>query len=197
MWTLNKKRERESRGLGVSRFQIINNYSKNKMNKRLGCILLSAAIGVSGCTFNVGTGGNTANTAATNAGPSAPAANTTTVAANAARSPDATKPTASGSDDPTSETEQIRFAKGQTDSTLDRTIAPGVNKMYMFNAKKGQHVWFKVTEGTGQLEVDFNKNPVKLGEEVKQMLNASGDWAIYISNPSNKPLNYNLWIGIE
>ena len=103
----------------------------------------------------------------------------------------------STSDNPNAENEQIQFAKGETDTTLERTIAPGVNKIYLFNAKKGQIVWFKVTENTNQLDVDFNKNPVTLGEEVRQTLNASGDWAIYVYNPTDKPLKYTLWIGIE
>lgn len=98
---------------------------------------------------------------------------------------------------PDSEEEKIQFAKGATDATLERTIAPGVSKMYLMNARKGQTLWFKVTEPSRQIEVSFNKNPVKEGQEVRQSLNASGDWAIYVSNPTDAPLKYKLWVGIE
>ena len=167
------------------------------MKKQLGIILIFAFS--TACTFNVGTANNAA---------SAPAANTTAAdnktnkdqtAASPAKKADSetVKKSNSTSDNPNAADEQIQFTKGETDTTLERTIAPGVNKMYLFNAKKGQIVWFKVTENTGQMEVDFNKNPVALGEEVRETLNSSGDWAVYVSNPTDKPLKYTLWIGIE
>ena len=93
--------------------------------------------------------------------------------------------------------EQIKFSKGETDTTLERTIAPEGNKIFLFNARNGQTLWFKVSESSNRLKVDFNKNPVRLGEEVRENLNASGDWAIYVDNPTDKPLTYKLWIGIE
>lgn len=169
------------------------------MNKKLIWIFLSTAIGVSGCTLNVGTGNNAANTPA-NAAPSSPAAapgNTASTAANTAKSPDAAKPAASGSGDPKSENERIQFAKGATDATLERTIAPGITKMYTFNAKKGQHIWLTASENSGNLDVSFNKHPVTLGEEFKEMLTSSGEWAIFVSNQTDKPLKYKLEIGME
>jgi hypothetical protein len=162
-------------------------------------ILITATVFASACTSNVGTNQPVANS--TNAANSATNAPTETKKekTDSTDKSDAktSKPADSGSNDPKSDKEQIQFTKGSTDTTLERTIAPGVNKMYMFNAKKGQIVWFKVTENSDQLEVDFNKNPVTLGEEVRQPLNASGDWAIYVNNPTDKPLKYTLWIGIE
>ena len=167
------------------------------MKKQLGIILIFAFSAA--CTFNVGTGNNAANAPVSNTATADNKTNkdqTATAPAKKADPGEASKSN-STSDDPNAEDEQIQFAKGETDTTLERTIAPGVNKMYSFNAKKGQIVWFKVTEDTNQLDVDFNKNPVTLGEEVREPLNASGDWAIYVSNPTDKPLKYKLWIGIE
>ena len=169
------------------------------MKNKLILVILAASVGALGCSFNIGTGTNSSNTAA-NAAPSTPAAAPTTpapAAANSANSPEAAKPTASGADDPRSENEQIQFAKGTTEATLDRTIAPGVNKMYMFNAKKGQNVYIEATEETGQLEVDFNKQSIELGDNFQYQLNASGDWAIYVNNPSKKTLKYKLFVGID
>lgn len=169
------------------------------MNKQLLTLIFTAAIGLSGCSFSVGTGSNSTNTATANAATSTPAApaNNAPSVANTAKSPEAIKPGASGSDDPKSENEQIQFAKGTTEATLDRTIAPGVDKMYTFNAKKGQHIYIEATEETGQLEIDFNKQSIPIGENFQYQLNASGDWAIYISNPSNKTLKYKLFVGID
>jgi uncharacterized cupredoxin-like copper-binding protein len=95
------------------------------------------------------------------------------------------------------EEEKIQFPRGATDVTLERTVAPGIHKTYLANAKKGQIMWFKVTESSRKIGVDFNKNKVKVGEEVRQELNASGEWAIYVNNPTDKPLKYTLWVGIE
>lgn len=162
----------------------------------LGLVFVSLAAASSACTVNMGTNSANApaaNTTANNAAPASAAANYT----NTAKSPEPAKPAAKGSDDPKSESEQIQFTKGETDTTLERTIAPGVSKTYLFGAKKGQHVWFRVTEPTGQLEAAFNKNDVALGEEVKEMLTSSGDWAIYVNNNTDKTLKYKLWIGIE
>lgn len=153
----------------------------------------------SACTFNMGT---PANTTAANSNPTNNSAGSPANAAKPAANPAAEKKSEADTSKKSAEAdteseEQIQFAKGEIDTTLERTIAPGVNKMYSFNAKKGQTVWFKFTEETNQLDVDFNKNPVRLGEEVREVLNASGDWAIYVSNPTDKPLKYTLWIGIE
>ncbi|MBS1796631.1 MAG: hypothetical protein JSS81_22550 [Acidobacteria bacterium] len=167
-------------------------------------ILVIPFLMLTGCTINMGG----ANTAATPTPANNTAANKD--AKSDGNAPGGAKPTASpaakteseapkkaGADDPKSEEEQIQFAKGATETTLERTIAPGVDKMYLMNAKKGQVLFFKVTESTKQLAVDFDKNPVGVGEEVRQVLNASGDWAIYVSNPTDKPLKYTLWVGIE
>ncbi|MFT3744649.1 MAG: hypothetical protein QM785_10200 [Pyrinomonadaceae bacterium] len=171
------------------------------MRKNLFFIIFAAAIGASGCSFNIGTGANVANAPAAAHSPAAAApansASAATNAANAAKSPEPAKPAASGADDPKSENEQIQFAKGTTETTLDRTIAPGVNKMYTFNAKKGQRIYIEATEETGQLEVDFNKQPIELGDNFQYQLNASGDWAIYVNNPGSKTLKYKLFVGID
>lgn len=164
--------------------------------------IVAASIVASGCSFNIGTGTNSANTTGANSAPLAPAAvpvnsGATPTNTNAVKSPEAAKPAARGSDDPKSETEQIQFAKGTNETTLDRTIAPGVNKMYMFNAKKGQYVYIEATEETSQLEVDFNKQSIPVGENFQYQLNASGDWAIYVNNPSKKTLKYKLFVGID
>lgn len=168
------------------------------MNNNVLCLLISAAIGVSGCTFNVGTGNNAGNAPASNLASSAqPANNSASSPGNAVPTSDAAESSRRGGDDPKASDEQIQFPRGSTDVTLERTIAPGVNKMYTFNAKKGQTLWFKVSEGSNALDVDFNKRPVKVGEEVRESLNASGEWAIYLSNPTGKAVLYTLWIGIE
>lgn len=168
------------------------------MNKNILTAILFAAF-ASACTVNMG---DTANTTAANTNQPS---NSTTAAANTektATSPATTKKTETDTsqkpaDIDTKSEEQIQFPKGETDVTLERTIAPEGNKIFLFNVRKGQTLWFKVTEGSNQLKVDFNKNPVQLGEEVRQELNASGDWAIYVDNPTDQPLKYTLWIGIE
>ena len=166
------------------------------MNKKLVWIFLSTAFGVSGCTFNVGTGANTSNAPASNTATASPASNST-AADNTAKSHVATKPAAGGVENSKSENEQIQFAKGETSSTLNRTIAPGITKMYTFTAKKGQHIWLTASESSGSLDVSFNKHPVTIGEELKEMLTASGEWAIFVSNSTDKTLAYKLNVGIE
>ena len=172
----------------------------------LGVILLAAF--ASACTINMGTPTDTASansnqtsssddssdiSAEPTANPEKPSAETKTKTAKESESE-----TPEESSEPVlEENEQIQFSKGKTDTTLERTIAPNGSKMFLFNAKKGQTLWFKVTESSNQLDVGFNKNSVQLGEEVRESLNSSGDWAIYISNPTNEPLKYKLWIGIE
>lgn len=155
----------------------------------------------SACTVNMG---STANTSVTNTNQ---ASSSSGSPANAEKPKTETKPeTAKRTETDASKKsaeidtdgdEQIQFPKGATDTTLERTIAPNGSKMFLFNAKKGQMLWFKVTENSNQLQVDFNKNSVQLGEEIRESLNASGDWAIYVSNPTDKPLSCKLWIGIE
>lgn len=170
------------------------------MKRDILTLILFAAF-ASACTVNMGTPANnaTSNTNQTSssssspASPEKPAAETKTETTKKSEADTSKK---SVQIDNKTE-EQIQFSKGETDTTLERTIAPEGSKMFLFNVKKGQTLWFKVTEGTNQLEVDFNKNSVQLGEEVRQELYASGDWAIYINNPTDKPLTYKLWIGIE
>ena len=169
--------------------------------KKLTLTAIIFAALASACTVNMGTPANTtaANTNQASGSSGSPAntektkTQTKTETAKKTETDTAKKP----SEIDTDGEEQIQFPKGATDTTLEKTIAPNGSKMFLFNAKKGQTLWFKVTENTNQLEVDFNKNSVQLGEEVRQSLNASGDWAIYVNNPSDKPLTYKLWIGIE
>ena len=170
-------------------------------------ILFSLAVTFAGCNQ----GATNTNATASNTTPlaAAPAASATkapdTVAAKPAESTTA-KPAETAKDsapdgefdgEPTFEEEKIKFSPGATDTTIEQTLAPGVNKTFLANAKKGQIMWFKVTESTGKIGIDFNKNSVKVGQEVKQMLNSSGEWAIYVNNPTKKPLKYSLWVGIE
>jgi hypothetical protein len=154
----------------------------------------------SACSVNEGS--NATNTTTSNTNQTNSSANTTSAAntTKPAASPAAEKKTETRSSKPDIDkdgNEHIQFPKGSTDTSIERTLAPNDNKMLLFNVRKGQTLWFKATESTNQLEVDFNKNSVKLGEEVRQELNASGDWAIYVNNPTDKPLTYKLWIGIE
>ncbi len=113
------------------------------MKKQLGIILIFAFS--TACTFNVGAGNEAASAPASNATNTATSskesqpANKTTAPAEKAGS-DTVKKSTSTSDNPNAEDEQIQFTKGSTDTTLERTIAPGVSKMYSFNAKKGQIV---------------------------------------------------------
>lgn len=170
------------------------------MKRNILTAILCASL-ASACSVNVGSNANTttANTNQTNSLANS-AANTVTNTAKPAVSPATEKKTETSASKPNIDkdgNEHIQFPKGSTDTTIERTLAPNDNKMLLFNAKKGQTLWFKATESTNQLEVDFNKNSVKLGEEVRQELNASGDWAIYVNNPTDKPLTYKLWIGIE
>lgn len=109
----------------------------------------------------------------------------------------AAAPAEPSADEPVFEEEQIKFAKGATDTTLEQTIAPGVSKTFLFKARKGQTLWFKITDKTGKINIGFNKNTIKPNVEVRQTLNASGEWAIYVDNPTNKPISYTLWLGIE
>ncbi len=163
-------------------------------------VILLAAF-ASACTINMGTPANTAaanpsetnNSAESTANPEKPAAETKTKTAKK----NETDTSKESSEPILEENEQIQIPKGETDTTLERTIAPNGSKMFLFDAKKGQTLWFKVTESSNQLGVDFNKRSVQLGEEVRESLNASGDWAIYVNNPTDQPLTYKLWIGIE
>lgn len=155
----------------------------------------------SACTVNMGSSANTkaANPNQTSSSSGSPAnseKSATETKTETAKKNEADTSKKSAEIDTKNE-EQIQFAKGETDTTLVRTIAPNASKMFLFNVRKGQTLWFKVTENSNQLEVDFNKNSVQLGEEVRESLNASGEWAIYVSNPTDKPLTYKLWIGIE
>lgn len=169
--------------------------------KYLSLILTLTIAGLTACSFNIGTTPNAANTANTaansNANTAKPAATPTAeTKPETTKKPEAeTSKKTEGVDTKTEE--QIQFPKGETETTIEKIIPAQGNKMYLFNAKKGQTLWFKVTETTEQLEVDFNKQSVSLGEEVRESLNASGDWAIYVNNPTDKPLKYKLWIGIE
>ena len=164
-------------------------------------ILLTAflfAAFASACTFNMETPANTAaNTNPTNNSAGSPANAAKSATSPASEQKPAADTSKKSAEVDTKSEEQIQFAKGETDTTLERTIAPNGSKIFLFNVRKGQTLWFKVTESSNQLDVDFNKNPVQLGEEVRQELNASGDWAIYVNNPTDEPLTYNLWIGIE
>lgn len=171
--------------------------NKNILTSLLCAVFASACIVNSGAGSETTSAGTPASNAANTAAPTRDGGTAKTAAPVENAGSDAATKNASASDNPNAEDEQIRFARGATETTLERTIAPGVNKMYSFNAKKGQIVWFKVTEKTNRLAVDFNKNPVSIGEEVRQSLNASGDWAIYVSNPTDETLTYTLWIGIE
>ena len=168
------------------------------MNKNILTAILFAAF-ASACTVNMGDTANTtaANTNQTSSSTVAPANTAKTATSPATTNKTETDTSKKSSDIDTKSEEQIQFPKGETDMTLERTIAPEGNKIFLFNVRKGQTLWFKVTESSNQLKVDFNKNPVQLGEEVRQELNASGDWAIYVDNPTNQPLKYTLWIGIE
>lgn len=161
-------------------------------------VILLAAF-ASACTVNTGTPANTAaaNTNQTGNSAASPANGEKPAASPATTKKSETDASKKSSDIDTKSEEQIQFPKGETDVTLERTIAPEGNKIFLFNARKGQTLWFKITESSNQLKVDFNKNPVRLGEEVRHELNASGDWAIYVDNPTDKPLTYKLWIGIE
>lgn len=163
-------------------------------------IVFFACLSLTGCSFSVNTGSNTANTSPT------PASNASPVASKqpaASPSPSAAASKAPESDasskeaDPKSEEEHLRFAAGKTEATIERTIAPGVNKMYLFTAKKDQTISLRVDEKTGELGVSFNKQPVELGVDHTDSLNASGEWAIYVDNPSDKPLKYTLSLGIQ
>lgn len=157
------------------------------------------AVFASACTVNMGTTANT-TTANTNQ-PSGSAVSSTNAAKPAANPAAENKPQIETSKKSAEidefGNEHIQFTKGSTDTTIERTIAPNDTKTLLFNVRKGQTLWFKVTESSNQLEVDFNKNPVRLGEEIRHEINASGDWAIYVSNPTDQPLKYTLWIGIE
>lgn len=170
-------------------------------------LLISLAVTLAGC--NRAATNSNATAANTNPPAAAPAASATkapdTIAAKPAES-NAAKPVETAKDtvpdgefdgEPTFEEEKIKFPRGATDTTIEQTLAPGVNKTFLANAKKGQIMWFKVTESTGKISIDFNKNSVKVGEEIRQSLNSSGEWAIYVNNPTNKPLKYSLWVGIE
>lgn len=164
-------------------------------------ILMLLAFTCAGCNQTA----SNSSVAANNAMPPAAAP-----AASASKAPDPAKPaesiaakpaenSADGEFDgePKFEEEKIKFAAGATDTTIEQTLEPGVNKTFLLNAKKGQTLWFKVTESTGKIKVDFNKNTVKVGQEVRQVLNASGEWAIYLDNPTKRPLKYSLLVGIE
>lgn len=167
------------------------------MNKNILLAVLFAAF-ASACTVNMGTPSNTtatANTSQPSSSGGSPANTAKPGASPAAETKPETSKKSSGVDE--FGREKIQFPKGATDTTIERTIAPNETRTLLFNAKKGQTLWFKVTENTNQLEVDFNKNSVQLGEEVRESLNASGDWAIYVNNPTDTPLTYKLWIGIE
>lgn len=171
------------------------------MKKNILTAILFAAFASACATNTANTANTTANTNQTN-GSANSAANTASSANNAkpATSPAAEKKpgnSASKANIDKDGNEHIQFPKGATETTIERTLAPNDTKMLLFNAKKGQTLWFKATESTNQFEVDFNKNSVKLGEEVRQTLDSSGDWAIYVNNPTDKPLTYKLWIGIE
>lgn len=165
-------------------------------------ITLTAIISMlfaSACSFSVNTGtnsGTAGNAPAANASAANQTANKPAAAAPAPEKPAAPKAD-SASADPKATEERIQFAKGETEANLERSIAPGVNKMFLFGAKKDQTISFRVDESTGELEVDFNKNPVELGQEVVETLNASGEWAIYVNNPTEKTLKYKLSIGIQ
>jgi hypothetical protein len=153
----------------------------------------------SACSFSVNTGTNSGN------GGNAPAANnrsdnqaTNKPAANAPAPEKSAAPKTEGATtDPKATEERVQFANGETEANLERTIAPGINKTFLFGAKKDQTVSFRVDESTGELEVDFNKNPVELGQEVVETFNSSGDWTISVNNPTGKPLKYKLSIGIQ
>ncbi|MFZ1701919.1 MAG: hypothetical protein WBO10_05205 [Pyrinomonadaceae bacterium] len=54
-----------------------------------------------------------------------------------------------------------------------------------------------MTKSSGQLGVHCDRRSIKLGEEVRQSLNASGDWAIYVNKTTDTPLKYRIWVGIE
>ncbi len=170
-------------------------------------ILLSLAVTFAGCNQAATNSNVVANN--TNPPTAAPAASTTKAPdavatkpaeSNKAKSTENAKDKAEDGEfegEPTFEEEKIKFPRGATDTTIEQTLAPGVNKTFLANAKKGQIMWFKVTESTGKIGVNFNKNSVKVGEEIKQVLNSSGEWAIYVDNPTKKPLKYSLWVGIE
>lgn len=91
---------------------------------------------------------------------------------------------------------KINFPKGDTDTYVEGTVGAEGSKMFLFNARKGQKLTFAVFDDTNKLQVNFNKNPRQLNADVKYVLNASGEWAIYVDNPTKRAVKYRLYIQI-
>lgn len=92
---------------------------------------------------------------------------------------------------------KIQFPKGETEHWVEGSVSAEGSKIFYFTANKGQKLTLAVYDETNQLKLDFNKNPRKLNTDVKYVLNASGEWAIYLDNPTNKEVSYRLYISIN
>lgn len=174
------------------------------MKKTLTLGLITAAISITGCTFNVGTPSNTPTANAANTTNSAPTAaenkpaNTTNtaVAKKSDSEPSIVKPTSS----------RIQFGAGETSTNVTKDIPANGIVDFVFNVKKGQTV-----EYTVGYDFDESDLQIYMGEPGDQdtsipsspkvpktfAVKKSGDHRLEVTNKTKKKVTITLYMDIE
>lgn len=179
------------------------------MKKTLILGLVTFAVLISGCSFNVSTGTNSATNSATPVANSSPTTEKAANASNTAAAPkkeeaDSNKKTESA---PTSgNSVRVQFAKGETSTSVTKDIPAKGSVDFLINVKKGQKMGFTVG-------YDFNDNDVNYAlyepdtkdvtmsagpkEPQEFEVKMNGDHRLTVNNTTGKKVTITLYLDVE
>lgn len=175
------------------------------MKKTLIIGLITIAISITGCTFNLSTGTNNANAPASNTTNSAP----TTVENKTVTNQPAKKDENSATkkpDNPSQKTERVQFGSGKTDGYWTRDIPAEGSIDFVMNAKKGQTIGYTVGYDFKDSDVEaFLTEPglqdisqIAAPKETKEFtVNKSGDHRLTVNNTTKKKITITLYLDIQ
>jgi len=111
---------------------------------------------------------------------------------------------ASGSGEPTTTTERVRFDAGSTGAELTGTLTPGSSVRYVLAAKKMQNLYVRLASRGPELSYQifnpdgsFLLDQVTSAKEYRGQLWQSGDHVVEVINRSQTGAEYNVIFGID
>lgn len=110
----------------------------------------------------------------------------------------------SGSAEPVTDTQRVRFDAGTTGAEITAKLTPGSSTRYVLGAKDGQFLYVRVAPNSGSLGyLIFNPDGSALldfmspDKEYRGQLWQSGDHVIEVVNNGSSEASYNVIFGIE
>lgn len=92
--------------------------------------------------------------------------------------------------------EEIEFGKADF-AELKRTIPANSTQEFIFQGEEGLNANVKIATTAKSLEVMFCGDMIALNKDVSCLMDSGNEWAIEVSNPTNKPVSMTLTLSFD